>query len=461
MDKSIAKLALPLAALTLVTAVGAAPQTGASAPKTGQVQSAQVANSAPQAPAKARATVGGLFNGREVPVKRGVILLLDDSAAVSPKHTAKLPIGTRGASIPVETIEVSGGRVDAQIPAGAAQGVLLQAAGVQAISTSGHISMVASGNSVVVAVFNGEALVGEKGRFKTLASGEIRKFDLKTGQTTQHAFLSAPTTGSSGLGVALSGEAEVRISSSPVAGAVRYRTVLLNGDGTQAGDATESSDPQALKVTAPRAGSYLSIVRAVDEFGFAGAPSEPKSVQVLGLSNGTDVVRHGLILLGPGEAAHIVGQEGLEMRYGTSPEFIPAPTSISLPGRKATTVEFRDPRDPNRFAVFKLAPRVLNARIVVGTPESQWPRDNIDISVKMWDGLGDPLSWMDDYRMVVKVGLEEVPLEWQRGNGELTTILPPQQGPGPWVVRVSVVDPTGTEIGRNFLEVVAPPAAKQ
>ena len=393
-------------------------------------------------------------------VKRDVVLLLDENVGVTPKHTAMLPIGPRSASVPVETIDVSGGRVDAKIPEGAAQGVLLHASGVQAISTGGRLAIIADGESVVVAAISGEALVGEKGRFKTLSEGNIRQFNLSTGRVSDRTFLPAPATASSGLGVALSGETEVGVSSKKVPGAVLYRALLLNNDGSQAGEWTESSDPQSLSARAPRAGSYWAVVRAVDEFGFAGAPSVPRPVQVLGLSNAGEVVRHDMIFLGPGETAQLVGQQGLVMRYGTSPDFIPAPTSLSLPDRKATTVEFRDPGDANRFAVFKLAPRLLNTSIQVGPPTSQWPRDNIDISVKMWDGHGHPLSWMDEYQLVVKVGLDEIPVEWERGNGELTTVLPPQPGPGPWVVRVSVLDPTGSEIGRNFLEIVAPSSAK-
>lgn len=90
-----------------------------------------------------------------------------------------------------------------------------------------------------------------------------------------------------------------------------------------------------------------------------------------------------------------------------------------------------------------------------------WPQDDIDIRVRMWDGHGQPLSWMDEYRLVVKVGVEEVPVEWERQEGELRTVVAPQAGKGPWVLRVSVIDPTGHEIGRNFLEVISPKPKKK
>src|SRR5690606_15498772 len=106
--------------------------------------------------------------------------------------------------------------------------------GVQAISTGGRLAMIADGNTVVVAAISGEALVGEKGRFKSLAQGQIRLFNLRSGQTSDRAFLPAPATSSSGLGVALSGGAEVNISSKSVTGAARYRALLLNADGSQA-----------------------------------------------------------------------------------------------------------------------------------------------------------------------------------------------------------------------------------
>src|SRR5690606_22342076 len=141
-----------------------------------------------------RAAEGGRFAGREMAVKRNVVLLLDDSVVATPKHTAMLPVGPRSASVPVETIDISGGRVDAQIPDGVAQGVLLHASGIQAISTGGRLAMVADGNTVVVAAISGEALIGEKGRFKSLAEGQIRLFNLRSGQTSDRAFLPAPAT---------------------------------------------------------------------------------------------------------------------------------------------------------------------------------------------------------------------------------------------------------------------------
>lgn len=467
MRNLIWKGTVSIAALSLSVSAAAAPHSGASAPEPGQVKTKMLVEATEEDAAPVQslshqgATDSGRFQGQSVALKRDVTLLLEEQTEYKVRHTASLPVGPRGARVPVETIQVQSGRADAQIPDGAAQGVLFESRGnVQAISIGGRLAIVANSSSVSIATLEGDALVGQKGRFKPLQAGRIRHYDLRTGIVSDRALLPAPQAETKGLGVALSGGAEVKIQSTRVAGAKKYRAMLLRSDGTLAGPWVESESPQGLAAHVEQAGTYWAVVLAVDEFGFAGQASPPQPTQVLGLSNSSEVVRHGMIFLGPGQSAHIVGQRGLVMRYGTSPEFIPAPSSISLPGRKATTVEFRDPTDPHRFAVFKLAPRLLKTRILVGPAMSVWPRDNVDISVRMWDGHGHPLSWMDDYRLIVKVGVNEVPVDWARGNGELTTVLPPQTGAGPWVVRVSVLDPTGAEIGRNFLEIAPPPAPK-
>jgi hypothetical protein len=58
----------------------------------------------------------------------------------------------------------------------------------------------------------------------------------------------------------------------------------------------------------------------------------------------------------------------------------------------------------------------------------------------------------------VSVNLDPVDARWQHhGNSMSSAIKAPLGVPGPWVVRVEVVDETGVVIGRDFLEVVSSP----
>ena len=404
----------------------------------------------------------GRFVGNTTSLKRGVVLLTADETKTTRKHTAKLPVGRRGAMIAVETLSVRGGRADVILPPKPSGGVLLESSQkIQTIVTAGRATVIERGNKVIVGAIHSNLLVGKSGRFKTLLAGTLRIFDTKRGTVFDRPILKAPTAHTGGLSVSLSDSVAVSFSATPIHKAKLYRTVLLDSDGVRIEQTWDSQDPTKLQLKAPHAGTFWAVVRAVDEYGVASEPSAPLPIKVLGLQNGKDIARHGMIFLSPGQSAKIVGQEGLVMRYGTSPEFIPAPQSISLPGRKATTVEFRDPGDPKKYAIFKLAPRLLKTSIQVGPALGVWPRDDINILIKMWDGHGHPLAWMDEYQIIVKVGVDEVPVSWERSNGQLTTTLSAQNGTGPWVVRVSIIDSTGSEIGRNFLEVIAPPPKKK
>jgi|GEM_PF-614276 len=409
----------------------------------------------------ASAQQNGRFEGNVTPLKRDISVLLSSESTMVRKHTARLPVGSRGAMIPIETVAINGGRADVVLPASPKGGVLVESRGkIQTIVTQGRATVIEKDGKTAIGALGGDLLVGKAGKFKALLQGSIRIFDHNLGTSREQTVLPAPQANAGGLAVALAGSAPVEVHSTRVKGAAHYRATLVDADGTSSGAAFQSTQPESIHVEVPHAGTFHVIVRAIDEFGIAGAPSDPTAIQVLGIENGADVVRHGMLLLSPGQSAKVLGQQGLVMRYGTSPEFVPAPSSLSLPGRKATTVEFRDPSDQKRFAVFKLAPRLLKTRIEMGPQLGLWPRDQIDIRVRMWDGHGHPLSWMDEYKLIVKVGVDEIPVDWQRSQGELTTVLPPQTGQGPWVVRVSVIDPTGNEIGRNFLEMIRPTPKK-
>jgi hypothetical protein len=60
----------------------------------------------------------------------------------------------------------------------------------------------------------------------------------------------------------------------------------------------------------------------------------------------------------------------------------------------------------------------------------------------------------------VLVGVESVPVDFKRDGAWLRGVLPARPGVGPWVVRVEVKDPSGLELGRDFVDVAsAEPAA--
>lgn len=392
-------------------------------------------------------------NATRLDLKRGITLDLAPAARAEAKFTSKLPIGARGALIYVENVEVSTGRVDATAPNDSTAGVLLQGAGgVQAITAKGRLSMVVGADHVAVATWDNPALVGQNGSFKALPPNTVRTFDLKSGQSVDRPRLAASTARSSGLGFSLGGEVPVVLEAAGDPSAKSYCGFLFDGTGAKVDSSCGHSNPKQLLLTAPSAGTFWGAVAAVDSDGFAGALSQPVLVRVLGL-NKPHEVKNGAVLLGPGEKAELVGYEGLIMRYGTSPEYYPASSTVAMFERKPTSIEFRNPERPSEYAILNLSPRLLKSRIQIGPAWGTWPENEVKIAVQMWDGDGQALETLDDYRVVTRVGLEPVDVDFSQHGTQLVGTLEPQAGPGPWVVRVSILDSAGNEVSRDFLEV--------
>ncbi len=390
-------------------------------------------------------------------LKRDLLLKTSADAQAEVRFTSKLPIGRRGASLYVENVEVTQGRVDAIAPDNLTAGVLLQGPkNVQAITAAGRLSMVVFDDHVSVTVLKGQALVGKSGLFKPLSGNKIRTFDLTRGDFSDRDRLGAPQAHSGGLNFSLGGSVPISLRASAVSGAASYCGFLFDQTSEIVAESCGHTNPENIAFDAPRAGNFWGAVSAVDSDGFAGELSKPTLVRILGLAERYEI-KNGTVLLAPGQRAQIVGYEGLVMRYGTSPEFIPASDSVGIPGRKATTIEFRNPNNAAEYAFLSLRPQLLKSRIKIGPALGTWPENEVTISVQMWDGEGRSLDILNKHTVVTRVGLKEVDVNFARQGDKLVGVLQPQRGPGPWVVRVSILDSAGDEVTRDFLEIASAP----
>jgi hypothetical protein len=134
--------------------------------------------------------------------------------------------------------------------------------------------------------------------------------------------------------------------------------------------------------------------------------------------------------------------------------YIPAPSSVSLEGTESKALVFRDPKSHMSVDVLRLAPRIAQARVKVGPGFAVWPRDPVAISIAATDAHGDPIVVGKNFAVQVRVNTENVSVEWQAARGGVRALLPPQEGAGPWIVRVTVLDQYDREVGRGHLEVI-------
>lgn len=115
--------------------------------------------------------------------------------------------------------------------------------------------------------------------------------------------------------------------------------------------------------------------------------------------------------------------------------------------------------------MLRLAPRIAQAKIEIGPGLAVWPKDPVEMSVSLQDGVGRVIPIDESFVVRVRVNLDDVEVAWTEEDGQLKAVLPPRQGQGPWVVRVSVRDEHDRVVGRNHLEVVRrdppPPRERQ
>ena len=418
---------------------------------TAEAETSDVSRPCPSMAQFARNVLRAQGESREL--LRDVRLVVSAGAKAEPMITSTLPVGAKGARVPVQTIEVDSGRVDAFFgDSKVGRGVLLQGPDkVLGISTGGHIAMLVSEATIVIAAIEGDALVGSESKFKPLESGKIRVFT-RASKTTRDFPLpeKAELASDTGLAVAMTGGVDVdlrAVSEGPIS------LVLTDTCGAPVKPAVRRESGAKLSVSVPRAGIYYAFARRLGESDMEGPLSEPVRIQVLGLAEGQAPPVNEVFFLDHGERVRLAGTEGLEVRYGSSPHYAPAPSSIGLSRAKVTRVEFRDPKAKNNSAVVVLAPRVQRAEIEIGPAGAKWPGKPVTLRVGLWDGVGRLMTKKGDLDVRVTVNSKTVPVAWRDSEQGLLAQIAPQKGPGPWIVRVNVYDRAGKRLARDILEV--------
>lgn len=386
---------------------------------------------------------------------RDVRLAAGEGTTLQTTFTSSLPVGERGAKVLVQTVEVDGGRVDAYLPFGTVKrGILLQAPDkILGISTDGHMVMKVDAQTVVIGALSGDVLIGQDSKFKPLPEGKIRVISRMSGVAKDFVIPAAPVVkNKAGLSVALTGSVRVGLEVA-TAGPTIVGVVDELGAEVVAPRRYEAGVP--IEVEVPHAGVYYAVARSIGEGGIEGPLSSPTKIQVLGLAAGQRAPVNGVFLVGSEERVRLAGTEGLEVRYGNSPTYLPASNSVGLSQSQKTLVEFRNPEDTEQRVLLTLAPRFQRKEIELGPKEARWPGDPVKMRIGMWDGAGNLIRPGDGVDVRVTVNSGDVPVSWKPTSGGYVAQIPRQQGEGPWVVRVNVKDEKGHTIARDFLEVTA------
>jgi hypothetical protein len=357
---------------------------------------------------------------------------------------------------PGYTVMVRSGSIRVTVPRDGRTAIVVGAPRkTNVLVVSGAASVIASDDRVAVANADGEISMGVgSDPLRPLAVGMLREVDAGAGATRPLAesprALEAPPVAFSFGGDATLGA----VRWTAAAGASGYRIEVRNASGRVV--ASRKTKEPALEAGAIRLspGKYTARVAGLDPSGLEGARPIERPINVLGVSvpDRGFVDADGAVHLPPGRSLDVTNTDGVEMTYGAASYFIPAPRTLELVRPEPRLVRFRQPGSSAEAKLW-LVPRQVRAQVAFGPAVPSWPKDSLEIRVRVNDPSAAGGATPIEVRPRVLLGVEPVNVDFVREGDTLRGVLPPQAGKGPWVVRVEVEDQAGTELGRDFVEI--------
>jgi hypothetical protein len=372
-----------------------------------------------------------------------------------------VPLGVPGeADMLTRVVRVVRGTIDVSVPTGKREPTALMIRGpgkMSLVTKAGFATFVASDDRSTAACRSGNTLVGVGNDWRILKEGFARTLAASTPTALPRPILGRPTPSfDHGLVFVRDSETGNAIASwQPVKDADRYDVHVGRVDGSKIAPfshelTTSTSAP--LRALSP--GTYSVVVTAIDKTGLLGMPSQPKELRVSGLETpkGASVGSDGAIVLAKEQRVRLLASEGLEVSYGTSQIFGPAPSTLGLAHGESVVARIRAPGTTEETFI-RLEPRGLRARVQLSPTTASWPRDSVTVTVEPYDTSGRPIP-DENLTTTVTVNLERVKLAWQRDDHALRAVIPASATRGPWVIRAEVRDGRGELLGRDFLEVL-------
>jgi hypothetical protein len=389
----------------------------------------------------------GGSNGKRVTLDAARSLELGVGSELARERSVRLDLDGNGSSVLVDVYRLVKGRVDVRFRGKANSAVMIRAPRrVTAVAKTGHFRVLATPTSASVAALETGTLAAVGNDWKPLAPGRARSVSQSSAGSSRKMLGAPQPSVSNRLLIATDGTASASVSWPGLKGAARYQ-VEIERNGSPS--ATKQTNKTSLRLQDLEPGRYTVSVSAVDAFELAGTGSPEATIQVVGLSLPAGArVEAGRVWLAADQRAELLGAQGLEMTYGRSSYFVPAPRSVGLSRGEPTLLRLRAP-ESKQEANIRLAPIELSASIELSPKRARWPRDPVRIAVSI------SAKGTDVPTVTPSVTVNGAPehVTWKRSGNSLHAVVPPKSTGGPWVVRVEVRGPRGHELGRGFLEV--------
>jgi hypothetical protein len=369
----------------------------------------------------------------------------------------KLALGPRK-DTPGYTVLLRSGALRVSVPAEGRSAVVVSAPRkTNVLVVSGTMSITASNERVAVANAEGETKIGVgSDSLRALPIGMMREIDSGAGAVRPLAD-SPSSLDTPGLAFSFGADATLGAMRWPsAAGVSGYRVEIRNEKGRVVGT-RETREPSldggAFRLSP---GKYVAKVAGIDPSGLEAARAAecPFRVVRVTVPERGFVDADGAVHFPPGRSLELANADGIEMTYGGGDYFVAAPKTLDLVRAEPRLVRFRLPGNPAEAKLW-LVPRQVRARVEFGPAVPTWPRDSLEIRVRVEEANAPTQAQAQpiDVRARVLLGVEPVNVSFVRDGNVLRGVLPPQTGKGPWVVRVEVEDQSGAALGRDFIEV--------
>lgn len=359
----------------------------------------------------------------------------------------------RGGKTNTWSLSLTRGRLDIQVKGKAKSAVLVSTEKGSVFVLSGKASVLAEAGELHVVNAGGAVRTYIERRFADVPVDHIARVDAAHPRGVDEASLAAPTF-QRGQRLYLSTGAAAKASRfawAPVSGAVAYEVELRRGDEVVA--RRRANEPRVDELVDLAPGAYTVAVRAIDERGIEGRWSEARALRVIGveLPVGAYAEGQGIFLAG-GQKLKFSHTDGLEMTYLGAGKYLPASESVGLYRNARTVISFRLPGSDDH-AIAVLEPRDVYAEVFAGPKKAVWPRDAVELHVRMRTRAQGAVPTFLQITPQVALGVEPLDVEWRRENDDYYARVAPRPGKGPWVIRVDVTDQFGIPLGHDFVEI--------
>ncbi len=360
-----------------------------------------------------------------------------------------------GQRVPGYTLIVRSGTVEVNAPRAATSAVVVVAPRKHvAIVRTGVFRLAALPGSTALANIEGNTLLSiSTGPFRPLPAGQVQ---VSTDTSQASRKLAASPSAIAGRRIVLATEPSARfkgLSWAPVPEASGYRAELVDEATGRVVERVAGKDTTLPSKLGPQpAGRYRLRVWADDPTGIPNTRPADVALRIVGvrLPRGGYLDRTGVYRMGRGQKLALEGAQGLEMSFGAGG--YRAASGSLVASRRERTVSLRLPGSTDAVAL-KLALRTVRSRIEISPRNAVWPKDPVEIRVRLEELSGGPVPKFMKARPRVRLNTEEVDVAFSERDGWLRGVVQPRRGGGPWVLRVAVEDGEAQPLGYDFVEI--------